>query len=69
MILIFVIIGALLGSLYVNFTEPVYKGSVLVSPAKISGDFVINPKITLTKLQTNSFYSKETFLNCDPYLI
>ena len=66
MILIFVIIGALLGGLYANFTEPVYKGSVLISPAKIAGDFVVNPKNTVTKLGMNSYYSKETFLNCNP---
>ena len=66
MILIFVIIGALLGGLYANFTEPVYKGSVLISPAKIAGTFVVNPKVTLTKLDMNSYYSKETFLNCNP---
>jgi hypothetical protein len=65
-ILIFVIIGALLGGLYANFTEPVYKGSVLISPAKIAGDFVVNPKVTVTKLDMNSYYSKETFLNCNP---
>ena len=63
MILIFVIIGAVLGGLYANFTEPVYKGSVLISPAKIAGDFVVNPKVTVTKLDMNSYYSKETFLN------
>ena len=66
MILIFVIIGALLGGLYGNFTEPVYKGSVLISPAKIAGTFVVNPKVTVTKLDMNSYYSKETFLNCNP---
>jgi LPS O-antigen subunit length determinant protein (WzzB/FepE family) len=66
MILIFVIIGALLGGLYGNFTGPVYKGSVLISPAKIAGTFVVNPKVTLTKLDMNSYYSKETFLNCNP---
>jgi LPS O-antigen subunit length determinant protein (WzzB/FepE family) len=66
MILIFVIIGALLGGLYANFTEPVYKGSVLISPAKIAGTFVVNPKVTVTKLDMNSYYSKETFLNCNP---
>jgi LPS O-antigen subunit length determinant protein (WzzB/FepE family) len=65
-ILIFVIIGALLGGLYANFTEPVYKGSVLISPAKIAGDFVVNPEVTVTKLDMNSYYSKETFLNCNP---
>jgi len=66
MILIFVIIGALLGGLYANFSKPVYKGSVLISPAKVSGVFVVNPKITVTKLNMNSYYSKETFLNCNP---
>jgi capsular polysaccharide biosynthesis protein len=66
MILIFVIIGTLLGGLYGNFTAPVYKGSVLISPAKIAGGFVVNPKVTVTKLDMNSYYSKETFLNCNP---
>ena len=66
MILIFVIIGTLLGGLYANFKEPVYKGSVLISPAKIAGVFVINPRATVTKLEMNSYYSKETFLNCNP---
>jgi hypothetical protein len=28
---------------------------------------VVNPKITLTKLDMNTFYSKETFLNCNPH--
>jgi capsular polysaccharide biosynthesis protein len=66
MILIFVIIGGLLGGLYGNFTGPVYKGSVLISTAKIAGTFVVNPKVTVTKLDMNSYYSKETFLNCNP---
>jgi hypothetical protein len=66
MILIFVIIGTLLGGLYGNFTAPVYKGSVLISPAKIAGAFVVNPKVTVTNLYMNSYYSKETFLNCNP---
>jgi capsular polysaccharide biosynthesis protein len=66
MILIFIIIGALLGGLYANFIEPVYKGSVLISPAKIAGTFVVNPNVTVTKLDMNSYYSKETFLNCNP---
>jgi len=66
MILIFVIIGTLLGGLYGNFTEPVYKGSIIISPAKFAGDFVVNPRVTVTKLDMNSYYSKETFLNCNP---
>lgn len=66
MILIFVIIGTLLGGLYGNFTKPVYKGSILVSPAKFAGAFAVNPRVTVTKLDMNSYYSKETFLNCNP---
>jgi hypothetical protein len=66
MILIFVIISTLLGDLYGNFKEPVYMGSVLISPAKIAGVFVANPSVTVTKLNMNSYYSKETFLNCNP---
>ena len=67
LILIFVIMGAILGGLFGHFSEPVFKGSVLISPAKISGAFVVNPKVTVTKLDMNSYYSKETFLNCNPY--
>ena len=64
-IIISVVIGAIFGGLFMNFAEPVYKGSVLISPAKISGTFVVNPKVTVTKLAMNSHYSKETFLNCN----
>ena len=66
-ILVFVIIGAISGGLFGNFSGPFYKGSVLISPAKISGAFVVNPRITVTKLDMNSYYSKETFLNCNPH--
>ena len=61
-----VILGVILGGLFGNITGPVYKGSVLVSPAKVAGNFVVDPKITLTKLDMNSYYSKETFLSCNP---
>jgi len=66
MILIFVMIGALLGGLYGIFKSPVYIGSVLISPAKILGASAENPKVTVIKLDMNSYYSKETFLNCNP---
>ncbi len=66
-ILICVILGGILGGLFGHITGPVYKGSVLVSPAKVAGNFVVDPKITLTKLDMNSYYSKETFLSCNPY--
>jgi LPS O-antigen subunit length determinant protein (WzzB/FepE family) len=66
MILIFVIIGALLGGLCPNFIAPTYKASALISPAKVAGNFVVTPNFSVTQLTMNSFYSKETFLNCNP---
>jgi hypothetical protein len=62
----FILLGGILGGLYGKFADPVYDGSVLVSPAKIAGDFVVEPKITLTKLNMNSYYPKETFMACNP---
>jgi hypothetical protein len=59
-------IGGIIGSLYGHFTGSFYKGSVLISNATISGNFVVDPKVTLAKLKMNSFYSKETFLSCNP---
>jgi hypothetical protein len=65
-ILFFIILGGVLGYLYGKLANPVYEGSVLVSPAKVAGVVVIDPKITLTKLNMNSYYPKETFLACNP---
>jgi hypothetical protein len=65
-ILFFIILGGVLGGLYGKLASPVYDGSVLVSPALVAGNYVIDPKITLTKLNMNSYYSKETFLACNP---
>ena len=65
-ILFFIILGGLIGFLYGKLADPVYDGSVLVSPALVAGNYVIDPKITLTKLNMNSYYSKETFLACNP---
>ncbi len=62
----FILLGGLLGGLYGKFADPVYNGSVLVSPAMIAGDFVVEPKITLTKLNMNSYYPKEAFIACNP---
>jgi hypothetical protein len=62
----FILLGGLLGGLYGKFADPVYDGSVLVSPAMIAGDFVVEPKITLTKLNMNSYFPKETFMACNP---
>jgi hypothetical protein len=58
--------GGILGFLYGKLADPVYDGSVLVSPALVAGNYVIDPKITLTKLNMNSYYSKETFQACNP---
>jgi hypothetical protein len=65
-ILFFIVMGGLIGFLCGKLTDPVYDGSVLVSPALVAGNYVIDPKITLTKLNMNSYYSKETFLACNP---
>ena len=58
--------GGLIGFIYGKLADPAYDGSVLVSPALVAGNYVIDPKITLTKLNINSFYPKETFLACNP---
>jgi hypothetical protein len=65
-LVIFILLGGLLGGLYGKFADPVYNGSVLVSPAKIAGNFVVDPKITLTKLNMNSYYPKGAFMACNP---
>ena len=65
-ILLFIILGGTLGFLYGKIANPAYVGSILVRPAKVAGLMVIDPKTTLTKLNMNSYYSKETFLACNP---
>jgi hypothetical protein len=65
-IILCVILGGILGGLFGKNAGPMYKGSILIAPAKIAGQFVVDPKITLTKLGMNSYYSKETFLSCNP---
>jgi hypothetical protein len=65
-ILFFIILGGFLGSLYGKFASPVYEGSVLVSPALVAGNYIIDTKTILTKLKMNSYYPKETFLACNP---
>jgi hypothetical protein len=62
----FILLGGLLGGLYGKFADPVYIGSMLVSPAKVAGQFVVEPKVTLTKLKMNSYYPKEAFIACNP---
>lgn len=64
-IFFFVIMGGILGSLYGGFAEPKYEGSVLISLAKVAGVSVINSKVILTELDTNTYFSKETFLACN----
>jgi len=62
----FILFGGLLGALYGKFADPVYNGSVLVAPAKIAGNYIVGPKIILTKLNTNNYYPKEAFVACNP---
>lgn len=64
--LFFIIMGGILGYLYGKLAPPEYDGSVLISPAKVAGQIVVEPNITLTMLNMNSYYSKETFLACNP---
>ncbi len=64
--LFFIILGGTLGGLYGKLANPIYEGSALISPALVAGNYVIDTKITLTKLNMNSFYPKETFLACNP---
>ena len=63
-----IILGGILGYLYGKLADPEYYGSVLISPATVAGNLVVDPKITLTKLNMNSYYSKETFLANNPTL-
>lgn len=65
-LLFFIVMGGILGILYGKLADPVYNGSVLLSPALVAGNKVVDPKITLTKLNMNSYYPKETFLACNP---
>ena len=65
-ILFFVMMGGILGGLYGKFADPIYEGSMLIAPAKVAGNFVNDPKEILTKLNMNSYYSKEAFLACNP---
>jgi hypothetical protein len=62
----FVFLGTLLGGLYGQFADPVFKGSMLLAPAQVAGKYVIDTPIVLTKLKMNSYYPKETFLACNP---
>jgi hypothetical protein len=65
-LLFFMLLGGIVGGILGKITGPVYEGSMLIEPAKIGGVFVVDPKITLTELEMNSYYPKETFLACNP---
>ena len=65
-IFFFIILGGILGSLYGKLADPQYDGSAIISPTRVAGNVVVDPKITLTKLNMNSYYSKENFLACNP---
>jgi hypothetical protein len=65
-LLSFICLGGFLGALYGKFAGPVYEGSMLLGPAKIAGSFMVDSKVTITKLNMNSYYPKETFMVCNP---
>ena len=61
----FIILGALLGGLYGQFSQPIYNGSILLAPAKISGALIENPQKTISIFKAKySDLSKETNLSC-----
>lgn len=65
-ILILMIIGMIFGGCFAFFYGPVYEGSSLISPPKISGALAVPTKNNIITPNTNSYFSKETFLNCSP---
>ena len=65
-IILFSILGGILGALFGKFAGPLYEGSMLIVPARVGGTYIIDPKVTLTELNMNSYYPKETFLVCNP---
>ncbi len=61
----FIILGALLGGLYGQFSQPIYNGSILLAPAKISGALIESPQKTISIFKAKySDFSKETNLSC-----
>jgi hypothetical protein len=67
-ILIFMVIGMLMGFFYVKvmLKEPVYIAKAIILPAKVSGENVSNINILLAGIAHNTFTSKKTFETCDP---
>ena len=65
-IFLFTILGGFLGFLYQKSVTVEYIGQVLISPGIVAGKYIDNSSIIVTKLNSNSFYSKETFLICNP---
>jgi hypothetical protein len=67
-ILIFMVIGMLMGFFYVKviLEEPVYIAKAIILPAKVSGQNVTNINIVLAGVEHNTFTSKKTFETCDP---
>lgn len=62
----FVVLGIILGGLYGKLAGSVYESLMQIATAKVAGNFVIDPKVALTKLEMNSYHPKETFLVCNP---
>jgi len=64
-LLSFILLGSILGGIYGKFTNPIYIGSITLAPAKIAGKFIEEPGTIVTKLNHNSYYTKDTLLTCE----
>jgi hypothetical protein len=65
-ILLFMFLGCFLGFLSQKLISTEYNGSVLISPGIVAGIYIDDSRSIVTKLNSNSFYSKQTFLACNP---
>jgi hypothetical protein len=65
-ILLFMFLGCFLGFLSKKLISTEYNGSVLISPGIVAGKYIDDSRSIVTKLNSNSFYSKQTFLACNP---
>jgi hypothetical protein len=65
-LLSFILLGIIVGGIFGKFSTPEYTGSMVLAPAKINGKLIEEPSLIITKLNNNIYYTKETFLACNP---
>jgi hypothetical protein len=65
-LLSFILLGIIVGGIFGKFSTPEYIGSMVLAPAKINGKLIEEPGLIITKLNNNNYYTKETFLACNP---